>query len=100
MDIKRKDKDGERYMGTAKIGPKGQIVIPKEVRDMFGLSPGDSVVILADSNKGIAIERMSVFSKIADSILEGRDAPSDAKGDSQGEKIFAANIKKLENEEK
>jgi AbrB family looped-hinge helix DNA binding protein len=62
---------GKKYMGSVKVGAKGQIVIPKEVRDMFGIKPGDSLILLADSKKGIALERMSIISKIADAILNG-----------------------------
>lgn len=32
--------DNEKYMSSVKVGPKGQIVIPKEIRDMFQISPG------------------------------------------------------------
>lgn len=64
-------KDG-RSIHTVRVGPKGQIVIPKEVRDLFGIEPGDSLIMLADSEHGIALERMSVFSAIADSIFAGR----------------------------
>ncbi len=35
--MKNKSKDDGKYMGSVKVGPKGQIVIPKEVRDMFGI---------------------------------------------------------------
>jgi AbrB family looped-hinge helix DNA binding protein len=62
----------EKYMGSVKVGSKGQIVIPKEVRNMFSISPGDILLLLADSNKGIAIERYEVFEKIADAILSGK----------------------------
>ena len=44
------------YMSSVKIGPKGQIVIPKEARDMFGLQPGDTMVLLADKKRGIALQ--------------------------------------------
>ena len=44
------------FMSSVKIGPKGQIVIPKEARDMFGLQPGDALVLLADKKKGIALQ--------------------------------------------
>ena len=44
------------FMSSVKIGPKGQIVIPKEARDMFGLQPGDTLVLLADKKKGIALQ--------------------------------------------
>ncbi len=47
-------KDG-KFMATVKIGPKGQIVIPKEIRDMFGYKPGDMLLVLADVKQGIGI---------------------------------------------
>ena len=46
----------QRVFGTAKVGDRGQIVIPKEARDMFGLQPGDTLVLLADKKKGIALQ--------------------------------------------
>ena len=49
-------KDGRYFMSAVKIGPKGQIVIPKEARDMFGLEPGDSLVLMANVKKGIALQ--------------------------------------------
>ena len=49
-------KDERYFMGSVKIGPKGQIVIPKEARAMFGLEPGDTLVLLADKKKGIALQ--------------------------------------------
>ncbi|HIX08875.1 MAG TPA: AbrB/MazE/SpoVT family DNA-binding domain-containing protein [Firmicutes bacterium] len=45
-----------KYLASVKIGPKGQIVIPKEVRDMFGLSAGDQLVLMADKGQGIALQ--------------------------------------------
>lgn len=48
-----------KFMTTVKIGPKGQIVIPKEVREMFGLSTGDNLVLLADKGQGIALQPFS-----------------------------------------
>lgn len=44
-----------KYMATVKIGEKGQVVIPKEVRDMFSIKAGDTLLLLADVEKGIAI---------------------------------------------
>lgn len=64
--------DNEKYMSSVKVGPKGQIVIPKEIRDMFQISPGDTLLILADAQRGIALERYQVFEQIAESIFQGR----------------------------
>ena len=51
------DKKEDRYfMASVKLGPKGQIVIPKEVREMFGVAPGDRMVLLADLKKGVALQ--------------------------------------------
>ena len=47
---------GKHLWGTVAMGAKGQIVIPKEARDMFGLEPGDTLVLLADTKKGIALQ--------------------------------------------
>ena len=45
-----------KFMATVKLGTKGQIVIPKEAREMFGLKEGDALLLLADKNQGIAIQ--------------------------------------------
>ncbi len=48
-----------KFIATVKIGAKGQIVIPKEVRDMFSLECGDSLVLRADRGQGIAMQPAS-----------------------------------------
>ena len=46
---------GDKYAWMVKIGEKGQFVIPKEAREMFELNPGDEILVLGDTKKGIAI---------------------------------------------
>ena len=87
-----------KFIGAVKVGPKGQIVIPKELRDMFGINPGDALVILADPEKGIALERMSVFSGIADMILSGRSSELYPEMDEVHKTDFANAIKEVEHE--
>ena len=58
-----------KYIGISKVGEKGQIVIPKEAREMFGIKPGDSLVILCDKKKGIAILKSDVIESNIDDIL-------------------------------
>ena len=45
---------GKHIFGTVQIGERGQIIIPKKARDLFGLKHGDTLVVLGDSNPGTA----------------------------------------------
>ena len=56
---------GNQCACTVRVGEKGQIVIPKEARDMFGIKPGDTLLLLADRERGIAIPPKSEFEKLA-----------------------------------
>lgn len=62
-----------KYIGICKVGEKGQIVIPKEARNMFDIKPGDSVIVLCDKKKGIAIVKSDVIEYLADEIMTGDD---------------------------
>lgn len=44
-----------KYAWTATVGEKGQIVIPKQAREVFGIRPGDTLLLLGDVKRGIAI---------------------------------------------
>ncbi len=46
---------GKHLFGLVKIGEKGQILIPKEARDIFGLKPGDKLLLLGDEEQGLAL---------------------------------------------
>ncbi len=59
----------EKYVGIAKVGEKGQIVIPKEARDMFNIMPGDSIVILCDKSKGMALVKSEIFEDTFDKVI-------------------------------
>ena len=47
--------EGKYFFGSAKVGSKGQIVIPAEAREIFGIKPGDNLIILGDIEQGLAI---------------------------------------------
>jgi len=64
-------KKGKYIFGTVKVGERGQIVIPKEARDKFSIEPGDSLLVLGDENKGIAIVKEDLMKNFALKILEG-----------------------------
>ena len=58
-----------KYIGVCKVGEKGQIVIPKEARQMFDINPGDSVLVLCDKKRGIAIIKADMVEELTDNIL-------------------------------
>ena len=59
-----------KYAWTATVGEKGQIVIPKQAREIFGIKPGDTLVLLGDEKRGIAIPPKSMFSRFAAPVFE------------------------------
>ena len=62
-----------KYLATVKIGPKGQIVIPKEVRDMFALNAGDALLLMADKNQGIALQPFSYAESFFNAVKQVKD---------------------------
>ena len=60
----------KRIYGTAKVGEKGQIVIPKEAREAFGINTGDTMMIFGDVTCGIFITKAELFEKTANEIIE------------------------------
>lgn len=64
---------GKHLFGTTVIGERGQIVIPKQARDLLGLKAGDTLVVLGDENpgtKGIALLPSELFLNATQEIIE------------------------------
>ena len=79
-------------MTTVRIGPKGQIVIPKEVRAMFGLEPGDSLILLADRERGIALQSSRYYDSFVRAVFDNgakAAAPGRARGGDAGVRLRA-----------
>lgn len=53
-----------KYAWTVTVGEKGQIVIPKQARQVFGIEPGDTLILLGDEKRGIAIPPKGSFSEV------------------------------------
>jgi len=62
--------NARRVFGTAKVGDRGQIVIPKEARELFHIQPGDTLLIVGQTDAGILISRPEALQNLADTILE------------------------------
>lgn len=65
--------NGKHIFGTAKVGEKGQIVIPKEARNLFGINPGDTLLILGDEKTGIIVTKPDVMSEVAMKVFKDID---------------------------
>ena len=53
-----------KYAWAVTVGEKGQIVIPKQARDIFGIKPGDTIIVLGDVDRGIAIPKKEDFAAL------------------------------------
>ncbi len=78
--IKRKSRNGDEEMemkkgqhifGTVKVGERGQIVIPKEARQIFDIKAGDTLLVLGDEEQGLAVVKADVMKELAVKILKG-----------------------------
>ena len=58
-----------RVFGTAKVGDRGQIVLPKEARERFGIKPGDTLLIVGELDTGLIVSRPEVLNHLANELL-------------------------------
>ena len=54
----------DRFIVSVKVGPKGQITIPKEAREMFDIKEGETLMVMGDKEKGLAILKADLFYSI------------------------------------
>ena len=66
-----------KFIATVKVGEKGQIVIPKGARALFGIQPGDTLLLLADDERGIALVNNDVYTQFADAIFMAQQIPQE-----------------------
>lgn len=62
-----------KYAWTATVGEKGQIVIPKQARNIFEIKPGDTLLILGDEEHGIAIPPKGAFAELFSVAFQEKD---------------------------
>ncbi len=62
-----------KYAWTATVGEKGQIVIPKQARDIFNIKPGDTLLLLGDEERGIAIPPKGAFAELFSVAFQEKD---------------------------
>lgn len=64
------DNNGKYIFGVCKVGERGQIVIPKEARKIFDIKAGDSLLLVGDINKGLALIKTEVFTTQMDDTFK------------------------------
>ena len=62
-----------KFMATVKVGPKGQIVIPKEARELFGIRAGDSLLLMADKGQGIALQPFAYAEAFWNAVMRQKE---------------------------
>ncbi len=66
-----KQNSDNRFIVSVKVGPKGQITIPKEAREMFDIKEGDTLMVLGDNSRGgIALMKADSFYKIMEEQMK------------------------------
>ena len=63
----------QKVFGTAKVGDRGQIVIPKEAREFFGIEPGDTLLILGKHETGLIVTKPETLNDLANRIFQSID---------------------------
>ena len=64
------EQEGKYIFGVVKVGEKGQIVIPRDARNLYDINPGDTLLALGDRN-GIALVKQEVFQKAVEEVMGG-----------------------------
>ena len=60
----------QQVFGTAKVSDRGQIVIPKEAREFFGIQPGDTLLILGKNETGLIVTKPETLNDLASRIFQ------------------------------
>ncbi len=62
--------EGKYLFGVCKVNDKGQIVIPKDAREVFGIKPGDSLILFGDIKKGLALVKTDIIQDVAGGVFD------------------------------
>jgi len=67
----------KHLFGSVKVGERGQVVIPKEAREIFDIKPGDILLVLGDTERGIALVKADALREFAKKILDSAVLPEE-----------------------
>ncbi len=72
-----KDIKEDRFIVSVKVGPKGQITIPSAARKMFDIKEGDTLMVMGDKERGIALIKDDVFYQLMGGMLNNENSNKD-----------------------
>lgn len=72
-----KDIKEDRFIVSVKVGPKGQITIPSAARKMFNIKEGDTLMVMGDKERGIALIKDDVFYQLMGGMLKNDNSNKD-----------------------
>jgi AbrB family looped-hinge helix DNA binding protein len=75
--IAPREEKTKHLFGSVKVGERGQIVIPKEAREIFGIKQGDILLVLGDVERGIALVKADALQEFARKILDSASQPDE-----------------------
>jgi len=67
----------KHLFGSVKVGERGQVVIPKDARELFDIKPGDILLVLGDVERGIALVKADKIQEFARRILDSTGSPEE-----------------------
>ncbi len=59
----------DRFIVSVKVGPKGQITVPVEARKMFDIKEGDTLMVMGDVKRGIALLKTDMFYRMMEEVI-------------------------------
>lgn len=65
--------ESKHIFRTVRVGEKGQIVIPKDMRDLFKIKSGDTLILHAHGNRWIGIIKESIMKDLSLQLMEDTD---------------------------
>lgn len=68
-NLDKEDQNGKKHIfGLTRMNDKGQIILPRSCRKVFGLNKGDMLLVLGDEDRGLALIKLGTpgFTDISD----------------------------------
>ena len=67
----------DRFIVSVMVGPKGQITIPAAARKMFNIKEGDTLMVMGDKERGIALIKDDVFYQLMGGMFNNDNSNKD-----------------------